>query len=51
MWPFVDPVTKRKVRFEEDITAGGAVDKGTLLKEVGGDLEVGAGQVCPASRT
>lgn len=40
MWPFVDPVTKRKVKFEEDLTAGGEVDNAGLLKEVGGEMEV-----------
>lgn len=44
MWPFVDPVTKKKVKFG---TAGGResilegdLDAGQLLKECGGDLDV-----------
>lgn len=42
MWPFVDPNTKKKVRFEEDLAANkdGTVGPDALLKEVGGNLEV-----------
>ena len=42
MWPFVDPNTKKKVRFEEDLAANkdGTLGPDALLKEVGGNLEV-----------
>lgn len=42
MWPFVDPNTKKKVKFEEDLGSNkdGQVGPGSLLKEVGGSMEV-----------
>lgn len=46
MWPFVDPVTKRKVRFAASVEQFAAEEKELvqrpyLLKEAGGDLDVG----------
>lgn len=42
MWPFVDPVTKQKVRFctPEELGSKGDIDRNVLLKECGGDLDV-----------
>ena len=44
MWPFVDPATKKKVRFssvdEGALVGAGEVDKGQLLRECGGELDV-----------
>lgn len=45
MWPFVDPVTKQKVKFGTDIVADGDIDKEWLMKECGGDLDVGLSRV------
>lgn len=39
MWPFVDPITKKKVRFGNS-GVNGEVDPDQLLVECGGDLNV-----------
>ena len=44
MWPFVDPVTRKKVKFGSsevgELTRDGDVKKDQLLIECGGDLDV-----------
>jgi len=44
MWPFVDPATKKKVRFssvaDKTLVGDGTVEGGQLLRECGGELDV-----------
>ena len=41
IWPFVDPVTKQKVKFGTNIVQDGEVDASQLLQKCGGGLMVG----------
>lgn len=40
MWPFVDPNTKKKVKFDVDVVQEGDVEPEMLLKECGGNVNV-----------
>jgi hypothetical protein len=53
MWPFVDPVTKKKVRFcnTGDIVKSGEIAPEVLLKECGGDLDVVNVYFAPTARS